>query len=282
MSMGGCGNRRAVATPKLPPPPRIAQNRSRWCSASTWRISPAAVTTSAASRLSTVSPYRRERKPIPPPSVSPPIPTEAVSPNPVTNPCSATAAVYSPAVSPVCAQAVCPSTSTVSWRSRVRSSTIPPSVTLWPAPLCPPPRTASSRPLSRVRGDHLSHLGRGRRLSDRGRVAVHRSVEDGTGPVVHGVLRGDDPAVEICLELRDRLCDTHDHPPVLIVRASLRRRPWPPVRVNHHTGNGNGAATGMRRQQRKQRRAATKNGRQQRMGGVVTPRGYRGPPRASG
>ena len=50
-----------VATPKLPPPPRIAQNRSGWASASTRRSWPSAVTSSAASRLSMVRPCLRTR-----------------------------------------------------------------------------------------------------------------------------------------------------------------------------------------------------------------------------
>ena len=79
-----------VTTPKLPPPPRIAQNRSgmrrrRRPAAS----SPSAVTSSAASRSSIVSPCLRARKPTPPPSVMPPIPTEPASPNPVARPCAA-------------------------------------------------------------------------------------------------------------------------------------------------------------------------------------------------
>ena len=69
-------NRKRVATPKLPPPPRIAQKRSGWVSASTCRSSPSAVTTSAASRSSIVRPYLRTRNPTPPPSVIPPMPTE--------------------------------------------------------------------------------------------------------------------------------------------------------------------------------------------------------------
>ena len=50
-----------VATPKLPPPPRIAQKRSGWCSASTRSSSPSAVTTSAARRSSIVRPNLRTR-----------------------------------------------------------------------------------------------------------------------------------------------------------------------------------------------------------------------------
>ena len=54
-------NLNRVATPKFPPPPRIAQNRSGSFSASTRRISPSAVTMSAASRSSIVRPYLRTR-----------------------------------------------------------------------------------------------------------------------------------------------------------------------------------------------------------------------------
>ena len=69
-----------VTTPKLPPPPRIAQKSSGCESASTGTISPSAVTISAASRLSIVRPNLRTRKPMPPPTVSPPMPTDPVSP----------------------------------------------------------------------------------------------------------------------------------------------------------------------------------------------------------
>jgi hypothetical protein len=51
-----------------------------------------AVTSSAASRSSMVRPCFRTRYPMPPPRVMPPMPTEAVSPNPVASP-SALAAV---------------------------------------------------------------------------------------------------------------------------------------------------------------------------------------------
>ena len=58
----GCSrNLSRVATPKLPPPPRMAQNRSGCCSSLAMTSWPSAVTTSAASRLSMVSPSRRTR-----------------------------------------------------------------------------------------------------------------------------------------------------------------------------------------------------------------------------
>src|SRR5829696_1933820 len=62
-------NSNAVTTPKLPPPPRIAQKRSACSSGAARRISPSAVTTSADSRLSTVSPCLRVSQPMPPPKV---------------------------------------------------------------------------------------------------------------------------------------------------------------------------------------------------------------------
>ena len=139
-----------VATPKFPPPPRSAQNRSGWLSASARSSSPSAVTTSAASRSSMVMPCLRTRNPIPPLSVIPPTPTVPASPKPVARPCSPAAAVYSPAVRPVSAQAVRLSASISSPRIADRSSTIPPSETPWPAGLWPPLRTASSDPVSRA------------------------------------------------------------------------------------------------------------------------------------
>ena len=148
----GCSRyRNRVATPKLPPPPRIAQNRSGCESPSTCRSSPSAVTISAASRSSIVSPYLRTRYPMPPPRVMPPMPTEPVSPKPVASPWAAAAVEYAAAVIPVCAHAVRPATSMSIARMSERSSTTPPSVVPWPAPLWPPLRTASSTPVSRAR-----------------------------------------------------------------------------------------------------------------------------------
>lgn len=85
---------------------------------------------------------------MPPPSVIPPIPTDPVSPKPVASWCSAAATEYSPAVRPVSAQAVPPSTSISSAFIAERSRTMPPSEPLCPALLWPPLRTASSLPAS--------------------------------------------------------------------------------------------------------------------------------------
>ena len=61
-------NSSAVTTPKLPPPPRTAQNSSGSWSASvrTWR--PSAVTSSIATMLFVAMPYWRAIQPMPPPS----------------------------------------------------------------------------------------------------------------------------------------------------------------------------------------------------------------------
>jgi hypothetical protein len=68
-------------SPKFPPPPpRQAQYRSAFVSASTRRARPSAVTIVAASRLSEVSPKRRPESPCPPPSASPAMPTDGHAP----------------------------------------------------------------------------------------------------------------------------------------------------------------------------------------------------------
>ena len=54
-------NVKEVTMPKFPPPPRSAQNRSPWESSLAVTNVPSARTTSAAIRLSTVSPKRRDR-----------------------------------------------------------------------------------------------------------------------------------------------------------------------------------------------------------------------------
>ena len=96
-------------------------------------------------------PCLRASQPIPPPRVRPAMPTLPVSPNGVARPWAAAATVYSSARRPGWAQASRRSGSM--WRPFIapRSRTIPPSDVLWPARLWLPPRTASSRPVSRAK-----------------------------------------------------------------------------------------------------------------------------------
>ena len=63
-----------VATPKLPPPPWRAQNRSEFESALAVTARPSAVTRSTEMRLSQASPKARSAHPEPPPSVKPATP----------------------------------------------------------------------------------------------------------------------------------------------------------------------------------------------------------------
>ena len=140
-----------VTTPKFPPPPRTAQNRSG-CSVSlaiSWR--PSAVTISTAMSASIVRPCFRTSQPTPPPRVRPAMPTEPVSPKGVARPWAAAASVNSIAVRPGCAQAIRASGSMCRPRMSARSRTMPPSTVPWPARLWPPPRTASSSSLSRAK-----------------------------------------------------------------------------------------------------------------------------------
>jgi hypothetical protein len=83
----GCAwNKNEVTTPKFPPPPRIAQNRSLFSSALATTNLPSARTTSAARRLSMVRPYCRVRYPMPPPSVRPPTPVVEMMPEGTASP----------------------------------------------------------------------------------------------------------------------------------------------------------------------------------------------------
>ena len=81
-----------VTTPKLPPPPRMAQNSSGFSFSLANTTLPSASTTSAQIRLSQVSPYFDDVQPMPPPSVKPPTPVVVTRPPGVCRPCSWVAA----------------------------------------------------------------------------------------------------------------------------------------------------------------------------------------------
>src|SRR6266540_1658664 len=107
-SWSGCSRySNQVATPKLPPPPRSPQNRSGSVSPVTVSTSPAAVTNSTDSKLSTARPYMPFSHPSPPPSVSPAMPVVETIPPVVASPCKAVSRFSSPHVTPPCARTLC-------------------------------------------------------------------------------------------------------------------------------------------------------------------------------
>ncbi len=68
VAIGYMRNSSAVTTPKLPPPPRTAQNSSGLAVASARTSVPSPMTTSTAVRLLVARPSLRAYQPIPPPS----------------------------------------------------------------------------------------------------------------------------------------------------------------------------------------------------------------------
>src|SRR6516164_7512645 len=77
---GWTRNSNEVTTPKLPPPPRSAQNKSSFSLALATRGFPSAVTISNERTLSQVRPYFLTSQPTPPPSASPPMPVLDITP----------------------------------------------------------------------------------------------------------------------------------------------------------------------------------------------------------
>ncbi len=147
--MGWSLNRKEVTTPKFPPPPRTAQKRSSFSSSLAVTKLPSARTTSTEMRLSMVKPHLRVRWPRPPPRVRPPTPVVEMMPLGVARPKAWVAWSTSPQVAPPSTRTVRYSGSTRMPFIRERSMTRPSSHTLRPAPLCPPPRMATSRSFSR-------------------------------------------------------------------------------------------------------------------------------------
>ena len=139
-----------VTMPKLPPPPRSAQNSSGWESADTSITSPLARTSSRETKLSQVSPCLRENQPMPPPRARPPTPVSDMMPAGTMSRCGAVAASTSPRRHPPPTWTSLRSASTVTSRSPLRSMVRPPSDMALPATLWPPQRTLGGRPCSRA------------------------------------------------------------------------------------------------------------------------------------
>src|SRR5947199_1672124 len=137
----------SVTTPKLPPPPRRAQNKSELFTTSARSREPSAVTSVKASTLSQDNPNLRVSHPVPPPRTRPPAPVCETTPEGKTRPAFWVAVSIDPSRQPPAKRARLASGSTATCRMRERSITMPPSQVLNPARLCPPQRTAVSSPV---------------------------------------------------------------------------------------------------------------------------------------
>ena len=95
-------NSKEVTTPKFPPPPRSAQNRSSFSEALAVNTFPSAVTICEDNKLSMDIPYFRMSQPTPPPSVRPPIPVLGTMPHGTASPNTCVSLSMSPRVAPPC------------------------------------------------------------------------------------------------------------------------------------------------------------------------------------
>ena len=129
---------------------------------------------------------------MPPLRVMPPSPTEPASPNPVASPCSPAAAVYSPAVRPVPAQAVRPLgvDLEVAQVGEVEHDAVVDHAVAGRAVAA----AADGQVGAGLAGerDDAGDVGRVGDPDDHGRPAVDRAEENGARLVVAGVLRCDD------------------------------------------------------------------------------------------
>jgi hypothetical protein len=87
-----------------------------------------------------------------------------------------------------------------------RSMTSPPSAVLWPAPLCPPLRTASGQAGVAGESDRARYIGVVDRPDDDGRPRIGAAEHDGAGTVIPLVGRADHAAVDLGLQLRQGDC----------------------------------------------------------------------------
>ena len=144
-------NSNEVMTPKLPPPPRTAQNRSPFSLSLAVRKTPSAVTMSTETRLSRLRPYLPRSQPMPPARVRPPTPVAETTPPGVAKPWTCASRSKSPQVAPPWTRARRVLGSTCTAFIVDRSIRMPPSHEPLPAELWPPPRTAVSIPFSRAK-----------------------------------------------------------------------------------------------------------------------------------
>src|SRR5215469_6196421 len=140
--VSGCNRTsNSVTTPKLPPPPRKAQNKSAFSLALARTTELSAVTSVNCSTLSHDNPNRRVSHPVPPPRIRPEAPVCETTPEGKTSPALCVATSTDPNKQPPANRARRTSGSTTTCRMGERSITRP-SHELKPAKLCPPQRTA--------------------------------------------------------------------------------------------------------------------------------------------
>ena len=202
-------NSSAVTAPKLPPPPRRAQNKSSFSCSLAVRIRPSAVTTSAPTRLSHERPRPRVRYPMPPPRVRPATPVVETTPPVVASPYACVAWLKSPHVAPPPARAVFLAGSTNTLFRSERSRATPSSQVPNPGTLWPPPRTAKSRALSPREVDRGDSVGGRRGSHDDRRSAIVHEVVHAPMLVVVVVARLDHRTPHLLPQLRNR---RHDPP----------------------------------------------------------------------
>ena len=151
-----------------------------------------------------VRPYMRVRWPRPPPRVRPPTPVVEMMPLGVASPNAWVAWSTSPQVQPPSTRTVRAAGSTRMPFIRDRSMTRPSSQVPRPAPLCPPPRTASVRPLLASEIDGADDVGDVDAAGDQARVAVDHAVIDLPRGGIVRVAGADQRAAQACLKVLNR------------------------------------------------------------------------------
>ena len=190
--------------PKLPPPPRSAQNRSGFSRSLARRNSPSAVTTSAETRLSKVRPNLRLVQPKPPPSVRPAMPVVELMPVGVARPNACVSRSKSPSVAPGSTRA--------SARDRIDAHRLHrrqidhhAAVAAPRCPRCCDRRRApaTTAPAFAREIDGGAHVGRAGAAHDQTGPAVDHAVPDGARRVIARLARGQHRATQAALQRVD-------------------------------------------------------------------------------
>ncbi len=191
--------------PKLPPPPRIAQNRSGFSSALARTSFPSAVTTSADRRLSAVSPYLRLIQPNPPPSVRPAIPVVELMPVGVTSPKACASRSNSPSVTPGSTRAVLANGSMRTDFIGVRSIITPPSHDGAAGDVVAAAANGEHRPRLAREIDGGAHVSRPGAAHDQAGAPVDHGIPYRAGRVVPIIAVDENGAAHPPFQRRDRL-----------------------------------------------------------------------------